>query len=435
LEKVARLTDIDVLAATPAQMERLLDGLRARTKVETDGRFLLTIKYTDTDPVRARDVVEAIGRTFIENNLGSTREEIESAQLFLDRQIELYQRELVAAEQRLARFKEERLSKLPDQENYRFRLDEMRSQLEEAEANLKRARTRQAQLRRRLDQAPVSADTMQIVEAESELARLRSLYTEKHPEVIAARRKLEILRTTPSSVAAPAADLGSAQSLREQVSLETALGEAEADAGAYADQVNRLRDRLAHFEETAAQIPEAEAELAELNRDYDVIKLKHADLMARREQAKISRDREEGTRRVDYEIVDPARIPALPDGPSRAILISVVLAVGLGSGIGAAFLLSQARPTFSDPLGLRQAFGLAVLGTVSLVQSARQHSWQVAKLSTFTVCALLLLGIYGVVMAAETQVGWKNIVTRQTVEDLYARWDDLRDLLPGAGWQ
>ena len=48
---------------TPAQMERLLDGLRNRTKVETDGRFLLTIKYQDSDPVRARDVVQAISRT------------------------------------------------------------------------------------------------------------------------------------------------------------------------------------------------------------------------------------------------------------------------------------------------------------------------------------------------------------------------------------
>jgi polysaccharide chain length determinant protein (PEP-CTERM system associated) len=433
LEKVARLTDLDVLATTPMQMERLLDGMRDRTDVETDGRYLLTIKYTDFDPVRARDVVEAIGRTFIENNLGSTREEIESAQLFLDRQIELYQRELIAAEQRLARFKEERLSKLPDQENYRFRLDELRSQLEEAEANLKRARTRHVLLRRRLDQGPVSADNLQIVEAEAELARLRSTYTERHPEVIAARRKLEILRSSPSPAPAPTSDLGSAQAMHEQGALETAMGEAEADAAAYADQVKRLRDRLAHFEETAAQIPEAEAELAELNRDYDVIKIKHADLLARREQAKISRDREEGTRRVDYEIVDPARVPVLPDGPSRAILISVVLAVGIGSGIGAAFLLSQARPTFSDPLRLREAFGIAVLGTVSLAQSARQHGWQIAKLSTFTACALLLLGAYGVVMAAETQVGWKKIVPPGTVADLYAELEELRDLLPGSG--
>jgi polysaccharide chain length determinant protein (PEP-CTERM system associated) len=434
LEKVARLTDLDVLAATPAQMERLLDTIRSRTRVETDGRFLLTIKYQDTDPVRARDVVEAISRTFIENNLGSTREEIEAAQLFLDRQIELYERELVAAEQRLARFKEQRLSKLPDGENYRFRMEELRSQLEEAQANLKRAQARRSQLRRHLDDAPVSAGTMQIVEAEQELARLRSVYTEKHPEVIAARRKLEILRLQPPSQAVSSTSNPSAvaDAGRQQASLELSLGEAEADVAAYSDQVSRLRERLARFEESAAQIPEAEAELSELNRDYDVIKIKHAELLGRREQAKISKDREEGTRRIDYEIVDPPRVPSLPDGPSRAILISAVFALSIAAGMGAAFLLSQVRPAFSDPMSLREAFGLAVLGTVSLVHSARQHSWHIAKLSTFATCSLLLIAAYGAVMTAETHVGWTKIVPKSAVEDLYGKLADLGELLPDA---
>ena len=56
-----------------------------------------------------------------------------------------------------------------------------------------------------------------------------------------------------------------------------------------------------------------------------------------------------------------------------------------------------------------------------------------AKLSTFTACTLLLLGMYGVVMAAETQVGWKKIVPPGAVEELYSGLDDLRDLLPGSG--
>jgi protein tyrosine kinase modulator len=432
LEKVARLTDLDVLATSPAQMERLLEGLRSRTTVETDGRFLLTIKYVDTDPARARDVVEAISRTFIENNLGSTREEIESAQAFLDRQIDLYERELAAAEQRLVKFKEERLSKLPEKENYQFRMEELRNQLEEAQANLKRARTRQAQLRQQVNEAPVSADTLQIAQAEQELAKLLSVYTEKHPEVIAARRQLDYLRSKPPSQLPMPSTGGASDPRREQASLKISLGEAEADVAAYSDQVTRLRDRLSRFEEGAAQIPEAEAELAELTRDYDVLKIKHADLLARREQAKISRDREEGTRRVDYEVVDPPTVPAIPNGPSRAILISVVLVLAVGAGIGAAFLLSQARPTFSDPLRLRQAFGLAVLGTVSLVQSAREHSWQVAKLSSFALCTLLLLGAYGAVLGAETQVGWTKILPRHSVEKLYGRLADFADYLPGS---
>ena len=99
--------------------------------------------------------------------------------------------------------------------------------------------------------------------------------------------------------------------------------------------------------------------------------------------------------------------------------------------------MSQARPTFSDPLRLRQAFGLAVLGTVSLAQSARQHGWHLAKLSTFAACTLLLVGTYGVVLAAETQVGWTKIVPPRAVEELYNKLTDLGDLLPGSGqsWQ
>ncbi len=75
---------------------------------------------------------------------------------------------------------------------------------------------------------------------------------------------------------------------------------------------------------------------------------------------------------------------------------------------------------------------MAVLGTVSMVQSARQHSWQVAKLSTFATCALLLVGTYGMVMAAETQVGWAKIVPQKAVEDFYGRLVDLGGKLPGA---
>jgi polysaccharide chain length determinant protein (PEP-CTERM system associated) len=274
---------------------------------------------------------------------------------------------------------------------------------------------------------------LQIIEAEQELARLRAVYTDTHPEVIAARRKLEILRLQPPSQAViPSGPGAVADAGRQQVSLELSLGEAEADVAAYSDQVSRLRERLARFEESAAQIPEAEAELSELNRDYDVIKIKHAELLGRREQAKISKDREEGTRRIDYEIVDPPRVPSLPDGPSRAILISAVFALSIAAGMGAAFLLSQVRPAFSDPMSLREAFGLAVLGTVSLVHSARQHSWHIAKLSTFATCSLLLLAAYGAVMTAETHVGWTKIVPKSAVEDLYGKLADLGELLPDA---
>ena len=102
----------------------------------------------------------------------------------------------------------------------------------------------------------------------------------KHPEVIAARRRLEILRSKPPSQPPLQGTTGTSDTTREQAPLKISLGEAEADVAAYSDQVGRLQARLTKFEESAAQIPEAEADLAELTRDYDVIKIKHGELSA-----------------------------------------------------------------------------------------------------------------------------------------------------------
>jgi len=436
LEKVARTADLDILATTPAQMQRLLDGLRSRTTVTTDGRSLLSISYSDTDPIRARDVVQALSQVFIETNLGASREDIENAQSFLDRQIAQYEQALQEAEQRLARFKEEKLSTLPDQQNYQFQISELRSELDEAAAALQRERVRREQLREQLARGPASDSAAQILEAEQELTELLTRYTEQHPQVQALRRKIKALKEAEAAEqaktgAAPREEgrIERAISLQDYEQLKLKLAEVEANLAVYDDKAARLRARLSRLQAQAAKVPDVEVELARLNRDYDVLKLKHSELLSRREQARMSREREVGSQRIQYEILDPPRIPALPDGPSRNILISAVLVVGIGGGVAFAIALSFLNTAFVDPARLQQSFGIAVLGTVSLMQSARRQTWQVTKLASFAASAGLLFGVYGMVLLAETRVGWKNIISDRTIEDLMNHVLVLKDML------
>lgn len=183
------------------------------------------------------------------------------------------------------------------------------------------------------------------------------------------------------------------------------------------------------METLAAEVPEAEAELARLSRDYDMLKIQHAELLSRREQARISRDREAGAERIHYEVVDPPRVPAIADGPSRNVLLSAVLVVALAAGAGVAILLSFAGSSFSNPAQLRQAFGIAVLGTVSLVQSAGRQTWQAAKLTTFASCALLLIAAYGAVMMAGANEAWADLVPQRVVQDVLDRVADMTTFL------
>jgi hypothetical protein len=152
----------------------------------------------------------------------------------------------------------------------------------------------------------------------------------------------------------------------------------------------------------------------------DVLKLKHGELLVRREQAKLAHEREVGTDRVEYQVVEPPRVPVAPDGPSRGILISLVLCLAVGSGAGLAFVLVHVNECFSDPAQLRRAFNLPVLGTVSAVQSRGQRTWRMAEVSSFAGASVLLVVVYGGIMATEARIGWSNLVPAGVISTLYA---------------
>jgi Chain length determinant protein len=194
LERVARMTDLDLTATTPAAMERLLNSLRSRTSFVNEGEYLLRLSFTDPDPARAQQVAQALTDVFLDANLGHSREQMENAQAFLDRQIADYERQLGDAEQRLATFRQERLSTLPSEENYEFQTEQLRDELAEAEASLARTQALQTRLRGELNAGPTSDTALQIFETEQAVEQLLINYTERHPDVIALRRKLAGLR-------------------------------------------------------------------------------------------------------------------------------------------------------------------------------------------------------------------------------------------------
>jgi polysaccharide chain length determinant protein (PEP-CTERM system associated) len=422
LEEVARRTDLDLTAATAADMERLVETMRARTSVDTDGRFLMAIGFSDTDPQRAHDVVAALSDVFISSTLGQNRSEIASAEAFLERQIGYYERELDAAERRLAVFKQERVSALPGDRDYQFRLEELRAELIAAQANLQRALSRQGQLQRDLAAGPSQDVAVQIFETEQLLADLTTRYTELHPDVIAARRRLDRLRRGGGGLASAGGG-----PLIDYAEVKLQLGAADADVAVYTDQVEHLRARIERLDGLVAQIPDVEAELSRLNRDYDVLKVKYDELVARREQAKLSGEREAGVEQVRYEVVEPPAVPTAPDGPSRSVLLTFVLLAALAGGAGFGIVLNEIRQTFADPDQLRRAFGLPVLGTVTAVRSGVARAGQAAALSSFLAGLALLFAAYGTLVAAEQQIGLHQLVPEQVT----AGWRALSGLLPG----
>ena len=121
----------------------------------------------------------------------------------------------------------------------------------------------------------------------------------------------------------------------------------EAEAAKLQGKLKLAAREVRDLESRAYQVPQIEAQMTKLNRDYDVLKSQYEQLLSRRAQARLSRDRDEIGDKVQFRVVDPPRVPALPQGPNRPLLLSAVLPIACAAGIGFAigYCRSSAAPT------------------------------------------------------------------------------------------
>ena len=98
---------------------------------------------------------------------------------------------------------------------------------------------------------------------------------------------------------------------------------------------------------SAQLIPQAEAEYAQLNRDYDVQKRTYETLLARREAATMGVGVQD-TGGTQFRIIDPPRVSPDPVPPTRITLVALAIVFSLLAGLAASFVTNEVMPTFRD---------------------------------------------------------------------------------------
>jgi polysaccharide chain length determinant protein (PEP-CTERM system associated) len=170
-------------------------------------------------------------------------------------------------------------------------------------------------------------------------------------------------------------------------------------------RVDQHRRTVEQLESMAQRVPEVEAELARLNRDYETIKANYEKLLQRRESARLAQELESKTDGVQIRVIDPPQVPKLPSSPNRLLFLSGVLIVGLGAGIGVAFLMSQLHTTYATVQRLRENFVFPVLGSISAIMTEEEQRLHRRNLMAFGIGIVGLFGAYGGVLLIEALRG------------------------------
>jgi polysaccharide chain length determinant protein (PEP-CTERM system associated) len=438
----------------PAKEEALLDGLRKRidlTVVRTpdegatgnanSGSTTYGITYDDADRARALKLVQMLMNALINETLGGSEQGSQHAQQFLRTQIADYEKRLQAAEDRLAAFKSQHLGLLTSQGGGLFeQLQHETQAIEDINTKLIVAETQRRELVGQLhgDAAISSTDATavmgpngvmmggdtltQIQLVQARLNQLLLKYTDKYPDVIAARQQLAALKARRAQEIAAlrrgdanAAALSGASANPIYQSIQLDLNKVDVS-------IAELRAELAEHQEKAKELsnmlnttPELEAQYAQLSRDYSINKKQYAALLASYDKARLG-EQAGNAGAVRFELVQPPAVSYTPVWPKRTELLAVVLLLALGAGGALAYALNQLRPVVGSPTALRQFAGVPVVAVVGCAFPTRAALTARSEFRRFSFAiACLIVGFVIVVVLSHLGIRLSSVTGTPTV--------------------
>jgi polysaccharide chain length determinant protein (PEP-CTERM system associated) len=382
---------------------------------------IYSFRYVDASRARSVRVVESLLNTFVEQTLGGKREGSEHAQKFLETQIKDYEQRLSAAEDKLAAFKKKNVGLMPsDQGGYFAQLQREVDAAKKTETDLSIAMSRRDELAKQLHSDSVvsaagssastgargigaGSDTLSRIQAaQARLDELLLKYTDKHPDVVAARATLEELKTRRETEleslrrgdASAVASSGAGNNPVYQ-SMQLELNKVDVEIAALRRELAQHQGTVAELRQRLNSAPQVEAEYQQLNRDYDVNKAQYTALLESYQKARLG-ERADNAGSVRFEVVLPPTSPIAPAWPKRTILLGVVWIFALGVGAALAYGLHYMKPIVSSARAISALTSFPLLGVVSIAFPTAQrkkywrHLW---RISAASACLLIALAI------------------------------------------
>jgi len=426
LEKVARMTDLDLRAKDPKALDALYADIAKRVRLEgTTRENLYTISFVHANPDLSKRVVQSLLTIFTEQSLGGTRKDLSNTQKFIEDQLKSYEAKLLEKEKELEEFKRRNVGQMPGQGGgYFSRVESIDETLRQAKLQLEEAVNRKKQLQQQLNDLEETITTVpdapppmtvsntildnRINALQTQLDNLRLRFTDLHPEIQRTKGLIAALQEQKAKEEEAARAAEAARVKENQVAvkaqnpvyqqLSIAIAEADANVASLQVRVRQFQQQRAELLRKVDLIPQLEAELAQLTRDYDIYKRNYSELLARRESAAMTGEVESKTDTVEFRVIDPPRVETKPAWPNRPLLISVTPLGGLGAGVALAFLLAQLRPTVDTRRQLRELTGLQPLGVVTRVETDVYRRRRQRLHWAYVFGAGLLVVSYGVLM-------------------------------------
>jgi polysaccharide chain length determinant protein (PEP-CTERM system associated) len=386
--------------------EEIVEVMRKNIQIELKGgprekKEAFELFFAGEDPKTVMMVTNRLASLFIEQNLKMRESQAEGTASFLADQLKRTEADLEKKEKEITAFKSRYMGELPEQMQANLGvLQQLQLQHQRISDSIRSAEdrkvlyTNQVTELKRFSSASRPEDSSLPPEvapsggraaaeretAEERLATLLAKYTEKHPDVVALKKRVEEMKREAEERPPQGTGAGrEAGRTRRPVAptsqTDAMIANVQAQLASVDSEIRHLRieeekvkARIREYEQRIENAPKIEQEMTNLTRDYENMKKLYESLLSKKldsEQAKAMEQRQQGQQ---FRILDPAQLPTKPWKPDMMKLLALSVALGLGAGCGLALLVEYKDRSFKDPEDLGAFTGLSVIAVVPRIE-------------------------------------------------------------------
>ena len=306
-------------------------------------------------PKAAADIANLVPTIFGQFTNETRASQAADATRVFDAQVKELQAAVNDWQKKIIAFKVSHVGELPEQMEANMRqLDRLSGELRARTEQLRAADARRSDLVLMRNGGDTEVGRAQAVadQLEQQLAAAKTQYTDDHPEVVRLSRELKAAR---SRVNEADARLGVQRDERTRAGREVAGIQRDIDA---------LQKEQQTYQARLDATPRWAAELAGLEREYDIARTKYQSVLGRRVEAEIAQDIEARNAPRLFSLISPAAPPVVPAKPDRFGGLMVVLVAALGAGVLSGVMLELRDESIHDERQLRGELPLPVLAIV-----------------------------------------------------------------------
>ncbi len=400
-------------------MDEVIELMRKNIKIEipkkeeSKEKNYFTITYMGRNPKVVTAVTNKLASLFIEENLKFRELQAQGTSEFLSVELTATKAKLEEQESAITQFKKKFMGELPEQRDANLKVfEQLMSLYQRIDEKLRSSEDRKVLLKKQISDTenlmayvsregkeeshpPVNPvrprlkdpQEIQLEQLKSHLVDLQGKYTERHPDIIIAKKKIADLeaKVEKAKLEREAEESSATSGIKETTitkmgderdyrlmlhfkEIENQLVVTDREIQRLKEEEERVKDQMAKYRERVENTPIREQAMANLSRDYRHTKESYEKLLQKSQDAQQAENLERRQKGEQFRIIDPARIPEKPVKPNIFKVLVLGFCLAIASGFGLAFFREQLDHSFRDAEDLEATFRFKVLANIPKIE-------------------------------------------------------------------